>query len=196
MKLALPNPQYVRALAPGERAPAGRAFVAFAGRSNSGKSSVINALCGGRFARVSGVPGSTQAIQLFAAGEVWVADMPGYGYAARAKGQRQKWQNNAARFVNSARLLAVVTVVDCRRGIGELDADWLRLCLPVAGASLLLLNKSDKLNRQQQQAALTRARAAPVGEARLFSALKKSGVEEARDFLTSCVLPAAQQGGA
>ena len=187
MPVRFSNPAYQRALAPNEDAPPHQCFVAFAGRSNSGKSSVINALCNGRYARVSSVPGSTQAIQLFDLPDFAIADFPGYGYAARAKRQRYDWQIRTERFLNTARLVCIVTVVDCRRGIGDADDEWLLAAQTVAAPKLILLNKIDKFNQREQHAAVTATQARIAAEIVPFSATKKTGVASVRHFIARCL---------
>lgn len=185
------TPEYYRAVGDHEDAPQHAPIIVFAGRSNAGKSSVLNALCGARSARVSGVPGSTRAIQLFHLGDVILADLPGYGYAARP-GSRENWRRQITRFLATAHLFCLVTIVDSRRGIGPLDEIWLRLCEPPPAPMLLLLNKIDKLNRQQEKNAVAAATAQTAAHVLPFSATKKTGAEAARRF----IIAAAKADGA
>jgi GTP-binding protein len=164
--------------------------IAFVGRSNAGKSTCINTLTQQkRLAFASKTPGRTQAINLFSLGKQGItdavlADLPGYGYAAVPKADKIRWQQVMANYlVTRENLTGVVMLVDPRQGLTELDDILLDVIRPRVeqGLKLLvLLTKSDKLNREEQNKALSIARLQTGGgEARLFSALKKQGVEEA-----------------
>lgn len=174
-------------------APSQLHYIVFAGRSNSGKSSAINALCGGRYARVAKTPGRTRLINLFRLGggnpAATLADLPGYGYAVASKSERRGWEARITRFLRRADIRCLVLVADCRRGIGELDRQLLSLCAPTRTPVLLLLNKADKLSRQAQRAAAGEAGSAVAAPVVLFSALKKTGVAEAREFISGCLPP-------
>ena len=108
--------------------------IAFAGRSNAGKSSAINALARRtRLAFASRTPGRTQQINLFElrGGGALVADLPGYGYAAVAKSVKRGWQDFLWHYVNTrASLVALVLVVDARHGLKDLDIDVLADFVP------------------------------------------------------------------
>jgi GTP-binding protein len=164
--------------------------IAFVGRSNAGKSTSINVLTQQkRLAFASKTPGRTQAINLFSLGKQGItdavlADLPGYGYAAVPKADKIRWQQVMANYlVTRENLRGVVMLVDPRHGLTELDEILLDVIRPrvAEGLKLLvLLTKADKLNREEQNKALSIARLQTGGgEARLFSALKKQGVEEA-----------------
>jgi GTP-binding protein len=173
-----------------EHLPAGDApEIAFVGRSNAGKSTCINTLTQQkRLAFASKTPGRTQAINLFSLGkqgitDAMLADLPGYGYAAVPKADKIRWQQVMANYlVTRENLQGVVMLVDPRQGLTELDEILLDVIRPrvVEGLKLLvLLTKADKLNREEQNKALSIARLQTGGgEAKLFSALKKQGVEE------------------
>lgn len=177
--------------------------IAFVGRSNAGKSTCINTLTQQkRLAFASKTPGRTQAINLFALGKQGVtdavlADLPGYGYAAVPKADKIRWQQVMANYlVTRETLTGVVMLVDPRQGLTELDDILLEVIRPRVeqGLKLLvLLTKSDKLNRSEQNKALSIARLQTGGgEARLFSALKKEGVEEASLLLWQWTHPDAE----
>jgi GTP-binding protein len=164
--------------------------IAFVGRSNAGKSTCINTLTQQkRLAFASKTPGRTQAINLFSLGKQGVtdallADLPGYGYAAVPKADKIRWQQVMANYlVTRENLIGVVMLVDPRQGITELDEillDVIRSRVADGLKLLVLLTKADKLNREEQNKALSIARLQTGGgETRLFSALKKKGVEEA-----------------
>jgi GTP-binding protein len=164
--------------------------IAFVGRSNAGKSTCINTLTQTkRLAFASKTPGRTQSINLFTLGKQGItdavlADLPGYGYAAVPKHDKLRWQQVMANYlVSRENLRGVVLLIDPRHGLTELDEILLEVIRPRVEEGLkflLLLTKADKLNRSEQTKALSIARLqAGGGEAKLFSALKKQGVEEA-----------------
>ncbi|MDB5860515.1 MAG: YihA family ribosome biosis GTP-binding protein [Ramlibacter sp.] len=163
--------------------------VAFVGRSNAGKSTCINMLTQQkRLAFASKTPGRTQAINLFSLGkqgetDAILADLPGYGYAAVPKADKIRWQQVMANYlVTRENLTGVVMLCDPRQGITELDDILLEVIRPRVEAGLkflVLMTKADKLNRQDANKALSIARLqSGGGEAKLFSALKRQGVEE------------------
>jgi GTP-binding protein len=163
--------------------------IAFVGRSNAGKSTCINTLTQQkRLAFASKTPGRTQSINLFSLGkqgitDALLADLPGYGYAAVPKQDKLRWQQVMANYlVTRENLKGVVLMCDPRHGVTELDEILLEVIRPRVEQGLkflLLLTKADKLNRSEQAKALSIARLqAGGGEVKLFSALKKQGVEE------------------
>ena len=169
--------------------------VAFAGRSNAGKSSAINTLAGRvRLAYVSKTPGRTQHLNYFtlADGKYFV-DLPGYGYAKAPEAIRSQWEGLIGPYLSKRNPLAgLVVIMDIRRPMTDLDLrliDWFR---PTGRPIHILLSKSDKLSRQEQTKALrsVRAEVATWGDAelysvQLFSSLKKTGVEEAEGVLAN-----------
>ena len=177
--------------------------IAFVGRSNAGKSTCINTLTQQkRLAFASKTPGRTQAINLFELGKQGVtdavlADLPGYGYAAVPKADKIRWQQVMANYlVTRENLTGVVMLIDPRQGLTELDEVLLEVIRPRVEEGLkflVLLTKADKLNRAEQNKALSIARLQTGGgEARLFSALKKKGVEEASLLLWQWTHPDAE----
>ncbi|MEO5672887.1 MAG: ribosome biogenesis GTP-binding protein YihA/YsxC [Ramlibacter sp.] len=176
--------------------------IAFVGRSNAGKSTCINTLTQQkRLAFASKTPGRTQSINLFTLGKQGVtdailADLPGYGYAAVPKQDKLRWQQVMANYlVTRENLRAVVLLCDPRHGVTELDEILLEVIRPRVEQGLkflLLLTKADKLNRQDAAKALSIARLqAGGGEVKLFSALKKQGVEETSLLLWQWAHPEA-----
>ena len=172
--------------------------IAFVGRSNAGKSTAINRLAQQkRLAFASRTPGRTQHINLFALGpkdapDALFADLPGYGYAAVARGAKLRWQQVMADYLEMRRSLSgIVLMIDARLGATDLDRQLLEFIAPrIANGAvrlLVLLTKADKLNRREAQAALAALQAvlgeyatdeADVGVA-LFSALSKTGIDDA-----------------
>ncbi|HET7198392.1 MAG TPA: ribosome biogenesis GTP-binding protein YihA/YsxC [Burkholderiales bacterium] len=170
---------------PGELPPEGPPEIAFAGRSNVGKSSAINALLGQRgLARTSKTPGRTQTINFYEAGEAArFVDLPGYGFARVPLELRARWRALVGRYFESRTTLrAVVLIMDARHPLTPLDlqlAEWLR-ALPL----VVLLAKADKLSRGEQARTLRAVRAQmPAASVGLFSSVTRQGVDEARDLL-------------
>lgn len=162
--------------------------VAFAGRSNAGKSSTLNRLTGrNALARTSKTPGRTQQINLFAVGDRGrLVDLPGFGYARAPKAQREAWEVAVRQYLSRRRnLAAVVLVMDCRNPLQAVDRavveDACERTLPL----LALLNKADKISRSRQAAVFrTVAAALPrTAEPLLFSATTGLGVADARSFV-------------
>jgi len=162
--------------------------IAFVGRSNAGKSTCINTLAQQRqLAFASKMPGRTQSIVLFALGkqgatDAVLADLPGYGYAAVPQAAKRRWQQVMANYlVSRPNLRAVVMLCDARLGLTELDQALLDIIRPRVEQGLdflVLLTKADKLSRPEQTKALSIARLQTHGgDAMLFSALKRQGVE-------------------
>jgi GTP-binding protein len=162
--------------------------VAFAGRSNSGKSSALNAILGRRgLARTSRTPGRTQLVNFFSVGpDRRVTDLPGYGYARVPEAVRKHWgELMDAYFLRRQSLAGVFIVMDARRPLTDFDKGMLRWAQQSGCRAHLLLTKSDKLSRGAAASALLAVQK-EVGEsasAQLFSALKGHGVEAAREVL-------------
>jgi len=166
-----------------------RAEVAFVGRSNSGKSSAINALTGRRrIARVSRTPGRTRQINLFAVGAgAALVDLPGYGYA-RVPGQmKDRWGAVISRYLlERPQLVGLVLVMDSRHPLTPLDRqllDWIR---PARRPLHVLLTKADKLTRSESSRvlALVKAELLQAGieaSVQLFSSLTRQGAEQAAE---------------
>jgi GTP-binding protein len=178
--------------------------IAFVGRSNAGKSTCINKLTQqGRLAFSSKTPGRTQHINLFAIGrqgqtDAVLADLPGYGYAAVPKEAKRRWQQVMANYlVSRPNLRAVVVLVDARHGLKEIDEILLGLIRPKVQSGLrfvLLLTKADKLNKTEAAKALSIAQLQCAGgQAQLFSALSRQGVEELATTLRQWVLDASTE---
>jgi GTP-binding protein len=161
------------------------AEVAFAGRSNSGKSSAINTLAAHtRLAYVSKTPGRTQLINLFRLKNgAAMVDLPGYGYADVPEAVRRQWVVLLEHYLTHRQnLVGLVLIMDSRRPLLELDRQMIDWFAPTGRPIHCLLTKSDKLTRQQQAKILsevTTALAPYEGRvtAQLFSSLKKTGIE-------------------
>lgn len=165
--------------------------IAFAGRSNAGKSTAINVLAGRtRLAFASRTPGRTQQINLFSLRSgALVADLPGYGYAAVGKEVKRAWQDFLWHYITTRpTLVALVLIVDARHGMKELDLELLRGFVPSGRPVLILATKADKLNttaKRETVVAIGRqvAETFPLGAAnvavQLFSATARIGIEDA-----------------
>ena len=160
--------------------------VAFAGRSNAGKSSAINALTGRRgLARTSRTPGRTRLINFFEIGERRrLVDLPGYGYAKVPRSMSREWGDLAGKYLESrASLAGVVILMDIRHPLTDLDATLLDWCAAADLPVLAVLTKADKLARGRRATALAAVRgrlAAHRGATRAmaFSATKQIGHRE------------------
>jgi GTP-binding protein len=170
---------------PAEFPPAEAPEVVFAGRSNVGKSSAINALLGRRrLAFTSKTPGRTQTINFYDTGEGWrLVDLPGYGFARVPKPLQAKWGELVNAYLTASRPMAArVVVMDARHPFTPLDRQLLAW-LGVDAGTLILLSKADKLGRAQQASVLREARAATAASVLLFSSETRQGVEDCRDLL-------------
>ena len=161
--------------------------VAFAGRSNAGKSSALNTLANhNRLAYVSKQPGRTQLINFFSLGnDRFLVDLPGYGYAKVPASMRAHWQMTLSKYLSQrSTLYGLVLVMDCRHPLTPLDRQMLDWFSPSGRPIHVLLTKSDKLSRNaanQTLQAVKKELQSIWGNCsiQLFSSLKKQGVEEA-----------------
>lgn len=160
--------------------------VAFAGRSNAGKSSALNAITGRKdLARTSKTPGRTQLINFFSttSAQQRLADLPGYGYAKVPEKMRLHWRELMVRYVRTrASLAGVVIVMDCRRPLTEFDWTMLEWSQSHHLPAHLLITKADKLGRGAGAATLKQVQneVGDAASAQLFSAMTKTGVDQAR----------------
>jgi GTP-binding protein len=174
--------------------PEGLPEIAFAGRSNVGKSSLVNALTGrNTLARTSNTPGRTRQLNFFAlAGELMLVDLPGYGYAEASKAAIERWTGLVRRYLRSrASLRRVCLLIDSRHGIKEPDRPILEM-LDQAGISYqLILTKTDKPSSSELAATVERVaaelatHAAAHPEIHLTSAEKRRGIEALRATLAA-----------
>ncbi|MCY4154738.1 MAG: ribosome biogenesis GTP-binding protein YihA/YsxC [Gammaproteobacteria bacterium] len=157
--------------------------VVFAGRSNAGKSSVLNALARRKsLARTSRQPGRTRQLNFFVVdAQARLVDLPGYGYAKAPRDLRQHWGQLINTYLAQRQCLTgLALIVDIRRGLGDPDRQLLNWCTDRALPAQVVLNKADKLSRSAAAHALT-AVARELGEntgIQLFSATKKQGLDE------------------
>jgi GTP-binding protein len=185
---------------PGGPAPGDLPEIAFSGRSNVGKSSLINRLLGRTrtpVARVSGTPGKTREINFYrvnalaesgAPVEFHLVDLPGYGYAQRSKKERRSWGPLMEQFFRSREgLRAVVVIVDARRGAEPDDLELLQFLQHAGRHAILVATKVDKLPRSARARALQRIGTQAGLDAVPFSSVDGVG----RDALWALLLAAA-----
>jgi GTP-binding protein len=172
------------------------AEIAFAGRSNAGKSSALNAICDQTgLARTSKTPGRTQLLNVFVLDDNApdqnrrLIDLPGYGYAKVPEAMREKWRAAIDAYLRERESLhGVVLIMDSRHPLKDFDRQMLAYCREIGLACHVLLTKSDKLSRSEatRTLAAVRAECAKQGwtaTAQLFSAQAKTGLDEARTVL-------------
>ena len=164
--------------------------VAFAGRSNVGKSSLINALCERRsLARTSAAPGRTRLLHFFAVDETRrLVDLPGYGFARASKAERAGWQRMVEGYLRGRRSLArLMLLMDVRHPLRDSDQQLLEWCNSTNLPVHILLNKADKLSRSKAQRVLADLQGMLQGEGEppisLVSARTGLGLEAVRDTL-------------
>jgi GTP-binding protein len=180
--------------------------IAFAGRSNAGKSTAINVLCNQkRLAFASKTPGRTQHINYFSVGPAdepvgHLVDLPGYGYAEVPEAAKAHWEALLSSYLQSrAQLCGLILMMDSRRPLTDLDRRMIEWFAPTGKPIHTLLTKCDKLTRQESINALRTTQkglkeyrdAGYAGElsAQLFSALKRTGLEEAHEKVESWLAP-------
>lgn len=160
--------------------------VAFAGRSNAGKSSALNALTKQKsLARTSKTPGRTQLINLFEVEEgIRLVDLPGYGYAEVPEEMKRKWQNALGEYLQKREcLLGLVVLMDIRHPLKDLDMQMIEWSVVMQVPVMVLLTKADKLAsgaRKSQLAKVRQELASLGGEIQIenFSVLKKIGIDQ------------------
>jgi len=183
---------------PGQFVPDTGAEVAFAGRSNAGKSSAINVIVNRRqFARTSKTPGRTRLVNFFSLhDEQRLVDLPGYGFARVADKMREHWAMLMADYFESRQSLrGMFLIVDIRRLLTDYDRQMLNFADAVGLPAHILLTKTDKLKRGQAAKALLELRRelADTATVQHFSALNRVGEDEARAKLEEFLnLPAHQ----
>ena len=175
--------------------------VAFAGRSNAGKSSAINVLCNQkRLAFSSNTPGRTQHINYFTVGRRgetygYLVDLPGYGYAQTPLAVKEHWNKLLSRYLQEReQLKGLVLMVDIRRGLMALDVQMVQWFVPLARPVHVLLTKCDKLTRNDANKALFAVRkqlqelAGEWGTVQLFSSTNRVGLDEAGEIIGQWIM--------
>lgn len=167
--------------------------VAFAGRSNAGKSSALNAITDQKsLARTSKTPGRTQLINLFMINdECRLTDLPGYGFAKVSKDQKAQWQKTLSRYLHERQCLkALVVIMDIRHPLKETDKEMVQWAVNAGIPVHVVLSKADKLKSGARKSALLAAkkRLVRISEeitAQVFSATSKLGLQELIEQLAS-----------
>lgn len=174
--------------------------VAFAGRSNAGKSSAINALTNNhRLARTSKTPGRTQLINYFELSPTQrLVDLPGYGYAKVSRDLKEQWQRDLSEYLEKRQSLqGLILLMDIRHPLQEFDTTMLRWAQRSRMAVHILLTKADKLSRSQANVALFKVQKelktlgfdASLITLQCFSSLKSTGVDDLKAKLTEWLAP-------
>jgi len=175
--------------------PSQMAEIAFAGRSNVGKSSLINAIMGRKIANVSHTPGRTQQLNFFEVGpHFWLVDMPGYGYAKVSKTLKKSWDELIREYlVGRPNLRLVFLLVDSRHGLKESDLEMMKMLDKSAVAYRIILTKSDepkasdlKSVKEQVEAAIKKHPAA-FPTALPASSWEKKGLDEIHEIIMGLI---------
>ena len=199
--------QFLKSAASLRDMPADQGFeVAFAGRSNAGKSSALNALAAHKgLARVSKTPGRTQLLNVFTLDDQRrLVDLPGYGYAKVPVGVRDQWRGMVDGYLRSREALkGLILIMDSRHPLKDFDRQMLDYATAIAKPCHVLLTKADKLSRNEATRTLNEVRkeleaefskTVPVS-IQLFSSTAKTGLDEARQVISNWLdLPTATGG--
>ena len=175
-----------------------RVEIAFAGRSNAGKSSAINTLCNQkRLAYTSKTPGRTQHLNYFSFGlDSYLVDLPGYGYAKVPERIRRHWEEFLAVYLAQRDALrGMVLIMDARHPLTDLDKRMLDWFTPTGKPVHVLLSKADKLTRNEQAKTLKTVKDGlkdqPLSTVSLFSSLKRTGTDEVEKVIATWLNPPA-----
>ena len=176
--------------------PVGLPEVAFAGRSNVGKSTLINALTGRKkLARTSNTPGRTQQLNFFNIGDVFtLVDMPGYGYAKVSKSKISNWTKVLESYLKGrVNLRLALVLVDARHGLKETDKDMMNLLNAAAVPYRIILTKADKAKKSELNKTIEtvtialKKNPAAYPHPHLTSSDKKEGIEELRSIIMGAI---------
>ncbi len=172
-----------------------RPEIAFAGRSNVGKSSLINALTNRKtLAKTSNTPGRTQQLNYFDLGQgaLYLVDMPGYGYARVSKTQKEEWNKLIRDYLRGRQTLrCVLILIDARHGLKEIDTELMTMLNSAAVSYRIVLTKTDKVKNQDLEKTMKnierelKKHAAAYPEILQTSAAKSYGLEELRATISS-----------
>ena len=171
--------------------------IAFAGRSNAGKSTALNALTNQKnLARTSKTPGRTQLINLFEVEpQCKLVDLPGYGYAAVPEQMKQQWQHTLGEYLQKRECLAgIIVLMDIRHPLKDLDQQMIEWAVSADLPILLLLTKADKLSQSERSKQVKMVREAILPfqgdiQVEAFSALKRTGIDQLAAKLDSWFAP-------
>jgi GTP-binding protein len=171
--------------------------VAFVGRANAGKSSLLNALVGRRIAKTSGTPGKTRALNVFQVEQTFFLDLPGYGYSRAAKSDRTAFRRLVNHTLNRERLAGVVWLLDIRHEPSADDLTMQDLLAERETRALAALTKGDKLprrERQRREQELRTALGLPEDQVIVTSAKTGEGIPELREAIAG-LIGGANAGG-
>ncbi|MBY0316181.1 MAG: ribosome biogenesis GTP-binding protein YihA/YsxC [Bdellovibrionales bacterium] len=160
--------------------------ILFAGRSNAGKSSLINTIAQGKVAKVSSTPGKTRHLNIFEHREGYrIIDMPGYGYAIRSKDEVDSWKKMIEPYLlKRMNIKGLVLVMDIRREWAEEEQQMLELAQYLRVGLAVILNKADKLSRGAALAKKAKlSQSLSINDCLLMSVLKKQGIEDLENLL-------------
>ncbi|HEY9161131.1 MAG TPA: ribosome biogenesis GTP-binding protein YihA/YsxC [Desulfomonilia bacterium] len=168
--------------------------VTFAGRSNAGKSSLINALLGRKnLVQTSKVPGKTRNINYFIVETVemppiYMVDMPGYGYARIAKGMKSEWDGLARRyFTGNASLKLLIIVMDIRRDIEEEERMLIDIASRMGVGVLIAATKADKVNMSERNRLIAALKASSTAKVIAVSSVDRSGIDKVWQIVESSI---------
>ena len=169
--------------------------VAFAGRSNAGKSSALNTLTGSnKLARTSKTPGRTQLLNFFDIEEgIYLVDLPGYGYAKVPEAMKKEWQHNMNDYLERREaLVGLVLLMDVRHPMKEFDEMMINWSVSANLPLHILMTKSDKFKQGVARQTLNKLKQElvrfPLVSVQLFSSLKKTGVDQLASKLDDWLL--------
>ena len=180
--------------------PSTKPEIVFSGRSNVGKSSLMNKLFNRKsLVRVSAKPGKTVTINFFSGDGVWFVDLPGYGYAQTSFGEKQRWSRLMEAYFGSARAIAlVVQILDVRHAPSAQDMEMLQFLQESEIPFVIILTKCDKLKpteRKKREAALAEELAAfPDAPRVFFSAENGEGVPALKEVIEQAAQTAQKEG--
>lgn len=194
--LSIPVAEFLKSCTDLKQAPKpARPEISFVGRSNVGKSSLINSLLNRKgLALASATPGKTRLLNYFNIGSGWCyfVDLPGYGYAKVSKSLQEEWSGFLEDYLaDSAHLRMVVLIVDSRRGITDLDMQMIQALHFYRRSFVVVATKIDKLTRQEREKSLTSIRgpALSLGASAVipYSSVKHEGREDLWDAIQSAI---------
>ncbi len=172
--------------------------IAVLGRSNAGKSTLINAWAGSQIAKTSSKPGKTRLINFFQGAKYRLVDFPGYGYSSRSGDEQATWAGMIESFLSSrSNISGALLLMDCRREWSEDEALLVQFMARIRKPVCVVMTKADKLNRAEENAIRAKFKAFKGVEAIYFvSSTKKTGLVELEDGIFRSWIAKRQMSGA